>query len=109
MLTGCVTADEANGFNGRVITNRIDGWYLAVDDVENTVREAWLFVSQHCKIEPSVLPAFLQSSAMIIAAPGSRSEGLTIRVFPVTIAIGIDQRGIILHDSQQAALGTKTA
>jgi len=40
MLTGCVTADETNGLNGRVITNRIDGWYLAVDDVENTVREA---------------------------------------------------------------------
>jgi len=40
MLTGCVTTDETNGLNGRVITNGIDGWYLAVDDVENTVREA---------------------------------------------------------------------
>ena len=36
---------------------------------------------------------------MIIAAPGSRSEGLTIKQFPVTIAIGIVQRGIILKIS----------
>jgi len=40
MLTGCVTADETNGLNGRVITDRIDSGYLAVDDVENTAREA---------------------------------------------------------------------
>jgi hypothetical protein len=33
---------------------------------------------------------------MIIAAPGSRSEGLRINVFPVAIAIGIDQSGIML-------------
>lgn len=33
---------------------------------------------------------------MIIAAPGSRSEGLSIRVFPVAIAIGIVHNGIIL-------------
>jgi hypothetical protein len=33
---------------------------------------------------------------MIIAAPGSRSEGFRMRVFPVTVAIGIDQRGIML-------------
>lgn len=32
---------------------------------------------------------------MIIAAPGSRSEGLRMREFPVAIAIGRDQRGII--------------
>jgi len=42
-------------------------------------------------------PACSQSSARIIAAPGSRSEGLRIRVFPVTVAIGIDHSGIILH------------
>lgn len=41
-------------------------------------------------------PARSQSSAMIIAAPGSRSEGLRINVFPVAIAIGIDQSGIML-------------
>lgn len=41
-------------------------------------------------------PARSQSSAMIMAAPGSRSEGLRINVFPVTVANGIDQSGIIL-------------
>jgi len=40
MPTGCVTADKANGLNGRVITDRIDSWYLAMDDVENAIREA---------------------------------------------------------------------
>jgi hypothetical protein len=33
---------------------------------------------------------------MIIAAPGSRSEGFTMMVFPVTVAMGIDQSGIML-------------
>ena len=33
---------------------------------------------------------------MIIAAPGSLSDGFTIRVFPVAAAMGIVQRGIIL-------------
>jgi hypothetical protein len=33
---------------------------------------------------------------MIIAEPGSRSEGFRMRVFPVTVAIGIDHRGIML-------------
>ena len=34
---------------------------------------------------------------MIMAAPGSRSDGLTTRVLPVAIAIGIVHRGIILY------------
>jgi hypothetical protein len=42
-------------------------------------------------------PARSHSSAMIIAAPGSRSEGLRMTVFPVAIAIGIDQSGIMLR------------
>lgn len=32
-----------------------------------------------------------------MAAPGSRSDGLRIRVFPVVAAIGMVQRGIILQ------------
>lgn len=46
---------------------------------------------------PGGKPARSQSSAMIIAAPGSRSEGLTRRVLPVANAKGIVQRGIILQ------------
>jgi len=33
---------------------------------------------------------------MIIAAPGSRSDGLRTSVFPVTAAMGIVHRGIML-------------
>lgn len=44
----------------------------------------------------SCKPAPWHSSAIIMAAPGSRSEGFRITVFPVTIAKGIDQRGIML-------------
>ena len=33
---------------------------------------------------------------MIMAAPGSRSEGLRMRVFPVTAAMGMVHSGIIL-------------
>jgi hypothetical protein len=31
---------------------------------------------------PGGMPAFSHSSAMIMVAPGSRSDGLTMRVFP---------------------------
>ena len=48
---------------------------------------------------PSGYPASRVSSASIIAAPGSRSDGLRIRVFPVIVAMGIDQRGIIAGKS----------
>lgn len=34
---------------------------------------------------------------MIIAAPGSRSDGLTIKVFPVAVAMGIVHSGIMLY------------
>jgi hypothetical protein len=36
-----------------------------------------------------------------MAAPGSRSEGFSIKVFPVTAARGIVQRGIILKKDSQ--------
>ena len=42
-------------------------------------------------------PARSHNSAMIIAAPGSRSEGFTMIVFPVAVASGIDQSGIMLE------------
>lgn len=32
---------------------------------------------------------------MIMAAPGSRSEGLRMRELPVAMAMGMDQRGIM--------------
>src|SRR5262249_4851115 len=48
---------------------------------------------------PSGRPAFWASSANIIAAPGSRSEGFRIRQLPVAVAIGIDQRGIMAGKS----------
>lgn len=35
---------------------------------------------------------------MIIAAPGSRSEGLRIKVFPVATARGMVQSGIMLEE-----------
>ena len=41
---------------------------------------------------------------MIMAAPGSRSEGLRTRVFPVTAAIGIVHSGIILREMNSDAL-----
>jgi hypothetical protein len=50
-------------------------------------------------------PARAQSSAMIIAAPGSRSEGLRMSVFPVAIAIGIDHSGIMLRYYFRKLLG----
>ena len=43
------------------------------------------------------IPARSQSSARIIDAPGSRSDGLRTSVFPVTIAIGMVHNGIILE------------
>jgi hypothetical protein len=48
---------------------------------------------------PGGKPAFSASSARIMHAPGSRSEGLITSVLPVTVAIGIDQRGIIAGKS----------
>lgn len=44
---------------------------------------------------------------MIMAAPGSRSEGLRIRVFPVTAAIGIVHSGIILRGMKSEALSER--
>lgn len=38
---------------------------------------------------------------MIIAAPGSRSEGFKMRVLPVTVAKGIVHKGIILEHRDQ--------
>lgn len=43
-----------------------------------------------------------------MAAPGSRSEGLRIRVFPVATAIGIVQSGIIAGKLNGAMLVTKS-
>lgn len=48
---------------------------------------------------PSGNPASLASSARIIAAPGSRSDGLSTRVLPVMVATGIHQRGIMAGKS----------
>lgn len=39
-----------------------------------------------------------------MAAPGSRSEGLRMRVFPVTAAMGIVHSGIILHRVSMARI-----
>ena len=44
---------------------------------------------------PGGKPARSHSSAMIIVAPGSRSEGFMIRVFPVTVAKAADHRTIL--------------
>ena len=44
---------------------------------------------------PSGTPACFANSAMIIAAPGSRSEGFRMRVLPVATATGRTQRGIM--------------
>jgi len=33
MLTSSVTADKTDGLNGRMVTDRIDSWHLAVDNV----------------------------------------------------------------------------
>ena len=49
------------------------------------------------------IPARVQSSAIISAAPGSRSEGFKINVLPVTAAIGIVQRGIMLQGREYEA------
>ena len=51
-----------------------------------------------------MLPERSHNSAMIMAAPGSRSEGLRTRVFPVTAAIGIVHSGIILREMNSEAL-----
>lgn len=48
---------------------------------------------------PSGNHASFANSARIMAAPGSRSEGLIIMVFPVMVAIGIDHNGIMAGKS----------
>ncbi len=48
---------------------------------------------------PSGKPAFWASSAKIMAAPGSRSDGFRISVLPVTVAMGMHQSGIMAGKS----------
>ncbi len=48
---------------------------------------------------PAGKPALCTSSARIMAAPGSRSDGLRMRVLPVTVAMGMHQSGIMAGKS----------
>lgn len=45
---------------------------------------------------PGGMPALAHSSAMIMVAPGSLSDGLTTRVFPVTVARAADHKTILM-------------
>jgi hypothetical protein len=51
--------------------------------------------STYTLITPGGMPARSHSSAMIMVAPGSLSEGLTMRVLPVTVAKAADHRTIL--------------
>ena len=98
-----VTSNKADGLDIRMVTygvNRVDA---SMDDVENAGRQSYKENQPKSEtVRPfKVLPARSQSSAIIIAAPGSRSEGFRMRVLPVTVARGIVHKGIILEDQNQ--------
>jgi len=77
----------------------------------HTASQRCIDVSQaalaHTLITPGGIPARSHSSAMIMVAPGSRSEGLTTRVLPVTVARAADHSTILsvscAHQHQRGA------
>lgn len=100
MFTRPISTDKTNGFDGRMVADGIDGGNCSVNNVDHARWQTWLSYGEMVKRVrvPNSIPARSQSSAMIIAAPGSRSEGLRISVFPVTAAIGIVHSGIMLRN-----------
>lgn len=97
-----------------MVADVVDGSYGTVDHIEDSggdrdnnetsathYTELEIFKAAH----PGGIPARWQSSAMIMAAPGSRSDGLRTRVFPVHVARGIVHKGIMLHLGMKKAVG----
>ena len=72
-------ADEADRLHARVIEQRVDGFLVAIDQVEHAVREAGL----------------LQEASTSIGAVGSFSDGFSTNVLPQAIAIGYIHIGTI--------------
>jgi hypothetical protein len=72
-------ADEADRLDVGIVENGVDGFLVAVDDVEHAGRQAGLE----------------NSSASRIGTPGSRSDGLRMKALPAAIAGAIFHSGIM--------------
>jgi hypothetical protein len=104
VLSCRITANKANRFDIWMFTDSIDDGPGSIDDIqdargktcdrEHNLRR--LPATYNKLSDPTNVPARSQSSAKIMAAPGSRSDGLRTRVLPVTTANGIVHNGIIL-------------
>ena len=98
VLSGAVRTNERDGLDPWLLADELDGGDGTVQNRKNTLgktctrRTIVSIVRRGSKKEDP--PAFMANSAIIIAAPGSRSEGLIMSELPVAIAL-IDQRGII--------------
>ena len=94
VFTSLVATDKRDGFDVGVVADPVDRRSCTVYDVENSWGQTCRTSAMH-RIKSPYLPARSQSSAMIMVAPGSRSEGLTINVLPVTVANAADHRTIM--------------
>ena len=93
VVTCVVTSNKRDRLDVWVITDAVDSSCGTVNaKVSGRGRKAGI---THTLMTPGGMPARSHSSAMIIVAPGSRSEGLTTRVLPVTVAKAADQRTIL--------------
>jgi hypothetical protein len=99
MSPGAVASDKANGSDSGMIADRLNSGYTTMHNVQYTGRKSWVVGDfLNLKAYLGVLPARWHNSAMIMEAPGSRSDGLRMRVLPVVIAMGIVHKGIMLED-----------
>lgn len=81
-----------------MIAYPIDRIRTSVYPIETLQLDALLLTQQaDTLITPGGIPARSHSSAMIMVAPGSLSEGLTISVLPVTVARAADHNTILVH------------
>ena len=87
--------------------DRFDVWMVAypIHCIDRTMYPAISAESSahdptHTLMTPGGIPALSHSSAMIIVAPGSRSDGFTTRVLPVTVASAALHRTILPFSSR---------
>lgn len=104
VFAGFIPSHKGDGFDLGVIADPVHSRRRAMNagrvsaSVTASCREACIagcVHATHTLITPGGIPARSHSSAMIIVAPGSRSEGLTTRVLPVTVASAADQSTIL--------------
>lgn len=103
VVSGLVASNETDGLDIRMVADGVNRVDTSMDNVENAGRQSCEESQPRSETGRvfKVLPARSQSSAIIIAAPGSRSEGFRMRVLPVTVARGIVHKGIILKGHNQ--------